>query len=133
MPGPRTGQWYKANRIFNPPRVINIKKGDHTLKMTFEDQINALHKSARHLVQDRKKNIFAEESIAPDRGISRSSFSDAVNHRGLERLQFIFEDLYIQAAGCLPKEHAELGELVSIDGSLINAVLSMNWANYMYP
>ncbi len=38
--------------------------------------------------------------------------------------------LYKQAVGCLPKEHAELGDLVSIDGSLINAVLSMHWANY---
>ena len=45
-------------------------------------------------------------------------------------MQFVFEDLYKQAVGCLPKEHAELGELVSIDGSLINAVLSMHWANY---
>lgn len=112
-------------------------RGDRPLKMTFEDQINALvyfhlqeHKSARHLMQDLKENIFARENIAPDGGISRSSFSEAVNHRGLEQLQFVFEDLYKQAVGCLPKEHAELGDLVSIDGSLINAVLSMHWANY---
>ncbi len=112
-------------------------RGDRPLKMTFEDQINALiyfhlqeHKSARHLVQDLKENIFAKEHIAPEGGISRSSFCEAVNHRGLEQLQFVFEDLYKQAVGCLPKEHAELGDLVSIDGSLINAVLSMHWANY---
>ena len=112
-------------------------RGDRPLKMTFEDQINALvyfhlqeHKSARHLIQDLKENIFAKENIAPDGGISRSSFGEAVNHRGLEQLQFVFEDLYRQAVGCLPKEHAELGDLVSIDGSLINAVLSMHWANY---
>ncbi|OOP56622.1 MAG: transposase, partial [Candidatus Brocadia carolinensis] len=30
----------------------------------------------------------------------------------------------------LPREHAELGNLVAIDGSLIDAVLSMHWANY---
>lgn len=114
-----------------------LSRGDRPLKMTFEDQINALvyfhlqeHKSARHLVQDLKENIFAKEHIAPDGGISRSSFCEAVNHRGLEQLQFVFEDLYKQAVGCLPKEHAELGDLVSIDGSLINAVLSMHWANY---
>ncbi len=77
--------------------------------MTFEDQINALiyfhlqeHKSARHLVQDLKENIFAKEHIAPEGGISRSSFCEAVNHRGLEQLQFVFEDLYKQAVGCLP-------------------------------
>ncbi|WDP88152.1 MAG: IS4 family transposase [Desulfobacter sp.] len=112
-------------------------RGDRPLKMTFEDQINALvyfhlqeHKSARHLIQDLKENVFAKENIAPDGGISRSSFCEAINHRGLEQLQFIFEDLYKQALECHPGEHAELGELVSIDGSLINAVLSMHWANY---
>lgn len=96
-------------------------RGDRPLKMTFEDQIKALvyfhlqeHKSARHLVQDLGENIFAKENIAPDGGISRSSFGEAVNHRGLEQLQFVFEDLYTQAVDCLSKEHAELGELISI-------------------
>ena len=112
-------------------------RGDRPLKMTFEDQLNALvyfhlqeHKSARHLVQDLKENIFAKEHIAPDGGISRSSFSEAINHRGLEQLQFYFENLYKNSLGILPKEHAQLGELVSIDGSLIDAVLSMYWADY---
>ena len=43
-----------------------------------------MHKSARHLVQDLKENVFAKEHIAPDGGISRSSFSEAINHRGLD-------------------------------------------------
>jgi len=114
-----------------------LSRGDRPLKMTFEDQLNALvyfhlqeHKSARHLIQDLKENVFAKENIAPGEGISRSSFSEAINHRGLEQLQFIFENLYKQALGVLPKEHTELGELVSIDGSLIDAVLSMYWADY---
>ena len=112
-------------------------RGDRPLKMTFEDQLNALvyfhlqeHKSARHLVQDLKENDFAKQNIAPDGGISRSSFSEIINERGLGQLQFIFENLYKQAMGALPKEHAELGDLVSIDGSLIDAVLSMHWADY---
>jgi hypothetical protein len=29
-----------------------------------------------------------------------------------------------------PKEHKALGDLISIDGSLIEAVLSMYWADY---
>jgi hypothetical protein len=114
-----------------------LSKGDRPLKMTFEDQLNSLiyfhlqeHKSARHLIQDLKENEFAKQNISPDGGISRSSFSEAVNHRGLEQLQFIFENLYKQAAGVLPKEHSQLGDLVSIDGSLIDAVLSMYWADY---
>ena len=114
-----------------------ISRGDRPLKMTFEDQLKALvyfhlqeHSSGRHLIQDLKDNDFAKENIAPVDGISRSSFSEAINHRGLEQLQFIFEDLYKQAVKVLPKEHKGLGELVSIDGSLIGAVLSMYWADY---
>lgn len=114
-----------------------LSRGDRPLKMTFEDQLKALvyyhlqeHKSARHLIQDLKENVFAKENIAPDDGISRSSFSETINHRGLEQLQFIFENLYKQAIGVLPEEYTELGDLVSIDGSLIDAVLSMYWADY---
>ena len=114
-----------------------VSRGDRPLKMTFEDQLKALvyfhlqeHSSARHLIQDLADNDFAKENIAPVDGISRSSFSEAINHRGLEQLQFLFENLYKQAAKVLPKEHKKLGELVSIDGSLIDAVLSMYWADY---
>ncbi len=114
-----------------------LSRGDRPLKMNFEDQLNALvyfhlqeHKSARHLIQDIEENEFAKQHIAPKDGISRSSFSEIINGRGLEQLQFIFENLYKQATGVLPKEHAELGDLVSIDGSLIDAVLSMHWADY---
>jgi len=47
------------------PMAPELKsRGDRPLKMTFEDQLNALiyfhlqeHKSARHLVQDLKENI----------------------------------------------------------------------------
>jgi hypothetical protein len=35
-----------------------------------------------------------------------------------------------QATDLLPAEHADLGELTAIDGSLIQAVLSMYWADY---
>ena len=112
-------------------------RGDRPLKMTFEEQLKALvyfhlqeHKSARHLVQDMKENNFAKQNIAPDDGISRSSFSEAINHRGLEQLQYVFENLYKQASGVLPDAHKELGALISLDGSLITAVLSMFWADY---
>ena len=114
-----------------------LSRGDRPLKMAFEDQLNALvyfhlqeHKSARHLIQDLKENKFAKQNIAPEDGISKSSFSEIINGRGLEQLQYVFENLYKQAANVLPKEHKALGELVSIDGSLIDAVLSMYWADY---
>jgi hypothetical protein len=105
--------------------------------MTFEDQLNALiffhleeHTSARHLVQVLQEDDFARENIAPEGGISRSSFSEAVNERGLEQFLYVFQQLQKQACSLLPKRYSELGNLVSIDGSLIDAVLSMGWADY---
>ena len=105
--------------------------------MSFEEQLRALvyfhlqeHDSARHLLQDMEENDFARQNIAPEGGISRSSFSEIINGRGLEQLQFMFENLYKYAAVVLPKQFQELGELISIDGSLISAVLSMYWADY---
>lgn len=134
----------KAYKFFiNPVKSILHKvpklesRGDRPLKMEFEDQLNALiyyhlqeHTSGRHLIQDLKENEFAINQIAPEGGISRSSFSEVINHRGLEQLQYVFQELYKQASNTLPKEYAELGELISIDGSLIDAVLSMYWADY---
>lgn len=120
-----------------PLAPLLLPKGDRPLKMSFEEQLRALvyfhlqeHDSARHLLQDMEENDFARQNIAPEGGISRSSFSEIINGRGLEQLQFMFENLYKYAAVVLPKQFQELGELISIDGSLIGAVLSMYWADY---
>ncbi|NER06129.1 MAG: IS4 family transposase [Okeania sp. SIO3C4] len=114
-----------------------ISRGDRPLQMSFEDQLNALiyfhlqeHTSARHLVQDLNDNDFARACIAPDGGISRSSLSEILNARGLEPLQFVYRELYKKARKALPKEYAELGTLISVYGTLIDAVLSMYWADY---
>jgi len=113
-------------------------RGNKPLKMTFEDQLNALiffhleeHVSARHLVQNLQEDEFARNNIAPeDGGISRSSFSEAINERGLEQFMAVFTQLQKQANSLLPEKYPQLGELVSIDGSLIDSVLSMEWADY---
>lgn len=42
----------------------------------------------------------------------------------------MFGKLYAKATKHLPKGHAELGDLVLIDGSLIDSVLSMYWADH---
>jgi hypothetical protein len=123
-------------KIF-PRMPVLESRGDRPLQMKFEDQLNALiffhleeHVSARHLLQVLKDDDFARENIAPVDGIGKSSFSEAINTRGLEQLQFLFENLTREASTILPKQHAALGELVAFDGSLINAVLSMTWADY---
>ena len=105
--------------------------------MTFEKQLDALiyfhleeHTSARHLIQALQEEDFARNIIAPEDGISRSSFSEAINERGLEQFLYVFQQLQKQACSILPKKHSKLGDLVSIDGSLIDSVLSMAWADY---
>jgi hypothetical protein len=112
-------------------------RGDRPLKMTFEDQLKALiffhleeHVSGRHLIQVLKEDDFASKSIAPENGIEKSSFFEAINTRGLEQLQFVFQKLSCEASNILPNQHDDLGELVAFDGSLIDAVLSMTWADY---
>jgi hypothetical protein len=105
--------------------------------MTFEQQLNSLiffhleeHTSGRHLLQVLAEDDWARKEIAPPEGIQKSSYFEAINTRGLEQLIYIYQILVTQTAQTLPKEHAAWGNLVAIDGSLINAVLSMAWADY---
>ena len=112
-------------------------RGNKPLQMTFEDELNSLiyfhleeHSSGRHLLQALKEDDFARKEIAPQEGIEKSSFFEAINTRGLEQLLEVFETLYPKATRILPRKYRKLGDLVSIDGSLIDAVLSMTWADY---
>lgn len=112
-------------------------RGNRPLQMSFEQQFRALvyfhleeHISGRHLVQALKEDDFAREHIAPPDGIEKSSFFEAINTRGLEQLKHVYEQLQPKASKFLPSQHEELGDLVAIDGSLIQATLSMTWADY---
>lgn len=112
-------------------------RGNRPLQMEFEDQLHALiffhlqeHTSGRHLLQSLEEDAFAREHIAPKKGIAKSAFFEAMNERGLEQFLLVFEALQRQATQVLPDKHPELGSLVVIDGSLIDAVLSMEWADY---
>lgn len=131
------------NRFTNPLNTILPdapvleSRGNRPLQMTFEDQLNGLiyfhlqeFKSGRHLMQVLEKDKFAREVIAPKDGIKKSSFFEAINSRGLEQLMYVFNELQTKASQVLPRKHTEYGDLVAIDGSLINAVLSMHWADY---
>lgn len=128
--------WRPLERILRHAPLLK-SRGDRPLQMNFEEQLKALvffhleeHKSARQLLQVLNEDKFARKTIAPEAGIKRSSFSEAINTRGLEQLNYVFQQLQQQATESLPKEHEQLGNLVAIDGSLINAVLSMHWADY---
>lgn len=112
-------------------------RGYRPLQMSFEDHLKILiffhleeHTSARHLIQVLQEDEFARNEIAPQEGIKKSSFSEATNTRGLEQFMHVFQTLQNQAKDILPNRHPELGNLVGIDGSLIDATLSMYWADY---
>jgi len=112
-------------------------RGNRPLQMSFEDHLKTLvffhleeHKSTQHLLQVLEEDDFARNQIAPKDGIKKSSFSEATNTRGLDQFMFVFEQLQKQASRVLPNRHSELGNLVAIDGSLIDATLSMYWADY---
>lgn len=112
-------------------------KGNRKLKMSFEEHLKALvffhleeHTSAQNLLQTLREDDFAREQIAPNGGIEKSSFSEATNGRGLEQFMYVFNQLQGQTSKILPKAHEELGDLIGIDGSLIDSTLSMLWADY---
>lgn len=131
------------NQLYRPIHSAMIgmppleARGHRPLQMTFDDQLKALvffhleeHVSAQHLLQVLEENDFARDHIAPEQGIKKSSFAEAINTRGLEQLMYIYQNLQANAVSVLPKEHADLGDLIGIDGSLIDACLSMHWADY---
>ena len=120
-----------------PETPVLESRGDRPFKMTFDDQLKMLifyhleeHVSARHMLQVLEQDEFARKNIAPEAGIKKSSFSEAINTRGLEQLQIVFEKLSRKASGILPNSCPEFGDLVALDGSLIDATLSMCWADY---
>jgi hypothetical protein len=66
----------------------------------------------------------------PLRRGSKSGFAEAINNGGLNNLPTIYRNLQADAVSRLPKEYATLGDLIAIDGSFIDAGLSMLWADY---
>lgn len=128
--------WQPVETVFIDMPPLEAR-GNKPLQLNFEHQLKSLvfyhleeHTSGRHLLQVLEEDDFAREVIAPPKGIKKSSFFEAINSRGLEQLTYVFQQLQAKAAKILPREHAELGNLVAIDGSLIDAVLSMHWADY---
>ncbi len=120
------------------PSIPDLRsRGYRPLQMEFSHQLKALvafhleeHKSGRDLLQFLEEDDFARQTIAPPQGIKRSSFFEAINTRGLEQMFRVFRHLQAEATTVIPKAHADWGELIAIDGSYIETVLSMHWADY---
>ena len=129
--------------VFNPIEKLQSSvpdlesRGYRPLQMEFMHQLKDLvafhleeHKSGRDLLQFLEQDDFARRAIAPPKGIKKSSFFEAINTRGLEQMFYVFRQLQAEATNIIPKAHADLGELIAIDGSYIETVLSMHWADY---
>ena len=134
---PSFDELFKPAEIALDSTIPLVARGNRPLQMNFEQQLKALvyfhleeHTSGRHLIQTLEEDDFARNHIAPPDGIQKSSFFEAINNRGLGQLGHVYQQLQNQASGILPAQHTELGELVGIDGSFIQAVLSMYWADY---
>ena len=111
--------------------------GNRPYQMTMEQFLDILiyyhlthPESGRHLIQELEQDSFARNMIAPRDGIKKSSFFEAMHSRGFEFLIQVFNALYARASSALPKEYSELGDLIAIDGTLIDAVFSSTWADY---
>ena len=137
IPEPSFQELWQPVENFSDDIPLLQSRGDRPLQMTFEQQLKSLilfhleeYDSARHLLQVMEQDEFARKFIAPPEGISRSSYGEALNTRGLEQLLLVYEKLQAQATATLPEAHAHLGNLVAIDGTLIDAVCSMTWADY---
>jgi hypothetical protein len=103
----------------------------------FAEQLDSLiyyhlenHESGRHHLQVLQEDSFAKKYIAPKKGMKRSTFFELNNSRGLEQMSYMFNELQIEASEMVLPQYQNLGKLVAVDGSLLDAVLSMYWADY---
>ena len=112
-------------------------KGNRPYQMTMEQFLDILiyyhlthPDSGRHLIQELEQDSFAKTMIAPHEGVKKSSFFEAMHSRDFGFFIQVFNALSAQTFSALPQEYSNLGELVAIDGTFIDMVLSATWADY---
>jgi hypothetical protein len=113
-------------------------RGNKPLELTFEQQLTALilfhleeHRSGQELLQFLEDDDVAGTIAgAPPEGIKQSTFYEAINTRGLDQMAHVFRELCRIASDTLPVRHEHLGDIIAIDGSMIEATLTMEWADY---
>ena len=120
------------------PELTPLVSGcNRVMKFNFEHQLKALvylhlqgFESGRELVQAMREDSFASAHVAPADGVEKSTFFEAINSRGLPQLLQLFQILQDKARCFLPNSYPQFGDLVGVDGSLIDAVQSMRFADY---
>lgn len=120
------------------PQLVPLESGSNRkLEFDFESQFRSLiyyhlmgFESGRELLQHLEDDDYCsvKMGVSP---VKRSTFFEALSSRGLPQLIEVYEHLYRQCSRQLSRKiPSRLGELVSIDGSLIDTTLSMIWADY---
>lgn len=112
-------------------------RSNHPLSFGFPEQLFTLvyfhveeYTSARALLEDLQDPMQAPPLGLPAHGVARSTFFDAIHTRGLPQMLSVFERLSRKATKALGMKHDDLGDLSAMDGTLIDATLSMAWADY---
>jgi hypothetical protein len=108
------------------------------ITFTFDHQLKSLiyyhteeFTSAQALLEEMQdEDSFAHHNLVPEVGLGESTFYEANISRGLTQMLEVFGRLARKVSKHLGVAHAQLGDLVAIDGSLIDATLSMIWADY---
>lgn len=121
--------------ISNMPPLVS--RGNKPLEFTFEQELIALilfhleeHRSGQELLQFLDEDEVTRTIVGAPGGVKKSTFYEAINTRGLTQMFHVFNELLRIVRRTLPTKYKHLGKLVAIDGSLINATLTMDWADY---
>ena len=120
------------------PTITPLESGcNKPLSFTFDVQVKSLvyyHTTActsgQDLLQAMQEDAFVRHTLVPEDGLGESTFYEANAHRGMVQMLEVLARLSKKVSTRLRLAHPELGELVAIDGSLLEASLSMRWADY---
>lgn len=114
-----------------------VSGSNRPLDYTFAHQARALvyyhteaFSSARALLQAAQEDPLARQVMVPDSGLSKTTFYEANANRGCRQMLALVNRLSKKGSKHRKGEHLDLGSLRAIDGSLIEASLSMHWAEY---
>lgn len=112
-------------------------KSNRALDLHFSEQLYSLiyfhveaFSSVRGMIEEINDPEFVPFCGLPQEGLARSTFSEAINSRGLPQMLKVFEKLSLKASKVVGRQYESFGDLEAIDGSLIEATLSMTWAEY---
>ena len=120
------------------PTLTPMESGSNReITFTYNYQIKGLiyyhleeHSSAKALLESMRRDQFVRQELVPKEGLGNSPFYEVNNNRGVTQTVELFDRLAKKVGRQLKSDHLQLGDLMAIDGSLIDATLSMVWADY---